>query len=44
MVNAVDYPLAEGLIGEYEGRWELVGEIENVEVGAPDSIKQMIEK
>ena len=35
MVYAVDYLLAEGLIGEYEERWEMVGEIENVEVGAP---------
>src|SRR5262249_34576736 len=43
MVNPVDYFEAEGLIG-YEGRWELVVEIENVEVGVPDSIKQMIEK
>jgi predicted ATPase/DNA-binding winged helix-turn-helix (wHTH) protein len=44
MVNAVDYLVAEGLIVEYEGRWELVVEIEKVEVGVPDSIKQMIEK
>ncbi len=44
MVNAVDYLLAEGLIGEYEESWELAVEIENVEVGVPDSIKQMIEK
>ncbi len=44
MVNAVDYLVAEGLIVEYEESWELVVEIENVEVGVPDSIKQMIEK
>jgi predicted ATPase len=44
MVNAVDYLGAEGLIVECEGRWELVAEIERVEVGVPDSIKQMIEK
>lgn len=44
MVNAVDYLVAEGLIGEREGRWELAVEIERVEVGVPDSIKQMIEK
>lgn len=44
MVNAVDYLVTEGLIGEYEGGWELAVEIENVEVGVPDSIKQMIEK
>src|SRR5262249_42559541 len=44
MVNAVDYLVAEGLIAEGEEGWELVVEIENVEVGVPDSIKQMIEK
>jgi predicted ATPase len=32
------------LIVKHEGAWELVVEIEKVEVGVPDSIKQMIEK
>ena len=44
MVNAVDFLVAEGLIVEHETRWELVVENEKVEVGVPDSIKQMIEK
>jgi DNA-binding winged helix-turn-helix (wHTH) protein/predicted ATPase len=44
MVNAVDYLAAEGLIVEYQGRWQLVVDIEKVEVGVPDSIKRMIEK
>ncbi len=44
MVNAVDYLVAAGLIVEYETGWELGVEIEKVEVGVPDSIKQMIEK
>ncbi len=44
MVNAVDYLVAEGLVAESEEAWELVVEIENVQVGVPDSIKQMIEK
>ncbi|MEW6127834.1 MAG: AAA family ATPase [Acidobacteriota bacterium] len=44
MVNAVDYLVAEGLIVECEGRWTLAVEIERVEVGVPDSIKQMIER
>jgi predicted ATPase/DNA-binding winged helix-turn-helix (wHTH) protein len=44
MVNAVDYLVAEGLVGEHEENWELAVEIENIEVGVPDSIKQMIEK
>src|SRR5438046_9867665 len=44
MVNAVDFLVTEGLIVEHEPGWELVVEIEKVEVGVPDSIKQMIEK
>ena len=44
MVNAVDYLVAEGLIAPCEQSWELCVEIEKVEVGVPDSIKQMIEK
>ena len=44
MVNAVDYLVAERLIGESEESWELVVDIEKVEVGVPDSIKQLIEK
>jgi len=44
MVNAVEYLLTESLIVKHETHWELVGEIEKVEVGVPDSIKQMIEK
>ncbi|HEU4391001.1 MAG TPA: AAA family ATPase [Blastocatellia bacterium] len=44
MVNVVHYLVAEGLIVECEGRWELVAEIEKVHLGVPDSIKQMIGK
>jgi predicted ATPase len=44
MVSAVDYLVAEGLIGGHEESWGLAVEIENVEVGVPDSVKQMIEK
>ncbi|MBV9960598.1 MAG: AAA family ATPase, partial [Acidobacteria bacterium] len=44
MVNVVDYLVAEGLIVRDEERWELTVKIEEVEVGVPDSIKQMIEK
>jgi hypothetical protein len=36
--------VAERLINEYEGSWELAVDSEKVEVGVPDSIKQMIEK
>src|SRR5262249_14879759 len=44
MVNAVDYLVGEGSIAESGGVWELTEEIELVQVGGPDSIKQMIEK
>ncbi|MFY9555657.1 MAG: AAA family ATPase [Blastocatellia bacterium] len=44
MVNAVDYLVSAGLIGEHQKGRELVVEIDKVEVGVPDSIKQMIEK
>ena len=44
MVNAVDYLVAEGFIAESEGSWNLVVEIENVDVSVPESIKHMIEK
>jgi DNA-binding winged helix-turn-helix (wHTH) protein/predicted ATPase len=44
MVNAVDYLVAERAISQFEQSWDLVVKIENVEVGVPDSIKQMIEK
>jgi hypothetical protein len=44
MVNAVDYLVGAGLIAERENTWELVVDLENVQVGVPDNIKQMIEK
>jgi predicted ATPase len=43
MVQAVNHLITEGLIAESEGCWELRVNIEEVEVGVPDSIKQMIE-
>src|SRR5262245_28596721 len=43
MVNAVDFLVAEGLMVNHERGWELAVEIEQVEVGVPDSSKQMIE-
>jgi DNA-binding winged helix-turn-helix (wHTH) protein/predicted ATPase len=44
MVNVVDYLVAESLIKERDGAWELVVEIEKIQLGVPDSIKQLIEK
>ncbi len=44
LVNFVDYLLAQGVLYEQGGRWELRGEIEQLEGGMPDSIRQMIER
>ncbi|MGH8601394.1 MAG: AAA family ATPase, partial [Gammaproteobacteria bacterium] len=44
MVNAVDYLVTEGSIAKVEEVWRLGTEIEKIEMGVPDSIKQMIEK
>ena len=44
MVNAVDFLEAEKLVGQSRQNWELLVEIENVQVGVPESIRQMIEK
>src|SRR5690242_11256055 len=43
MVNAVDYLLESGLIVQ-NGGWNLSVDIDQVEVGVPDNIKQMIER
>jgi len=43
MVHAVNHLISEGLIVESDGYWELGVKIGEVEVGVPDSIKQMIE-
>jgi len=44
MLNAVDYLLADGSIASEQGRWQLIAGIDTVDVGVPDSIKQMIHK
>jgi len=44
MVNAVDYLLREEAIVESDAGWVLATEIEKVEVGVPDGIREMIEK
>jgi len=43
MVNAVDYLLEMGSIVQRDS-WDLVVDINNVEVGVPDNIRQMIER
>jgi predicted ATPase len=44
MVNAVEYLVAQGSIVQREGRWELHRGMAEVEVGVPESLRQMIEK
>jgi len=44
MVNAIEYLLAKDAIVNLENCWQLAAEIANLEVGVPDSIKQMIER
>ncbi|HKC85815.1 MAG TPA: AAA family ATPase, partial [Blastocatellia bacterium] len=44
MVSAVDQLQAEGLIAESAGRWQLRVELAEIEIDAPESVRQMIEK
>ena len=44
LVNAVDYLEAEGLIAKTNGHWGLTVPLGDLEVGVPESIRQMIEK
>jgi len=44
MVNVVDYLLAEGLIIETGEQWELNARLEELEMGVPENIRQMITK
>jgi DNA-binding winged helix-turn-helix (wHTH) protein/tetratricopeptide (TPR) repeat protein len=44
LVNAVDYLQAEGLIAKPNSHWRLTVPLGALEVGVPESIRQMIEK
>jgi len=44
MVNVLDYLLAEGSIIETDEQWQLNAKIEELEVGVPENIRQMITK
>ena len=44
MVNVVQYLIDEGVIAEDEGTWKLRGDLAHVELGVPESVKQLIEK
>jgi predicted ATPase len=42
IVNVVEDLIAQGVIGQREGQWELGATLEDIEVGVPESIQQMI--
>ena len=42
MVNIVEDLLTRGLLGERDGQWELMARIDEVEVGVPENLLQMI--
>jgi tetratricopeptide (TPR) repeat protein len=44
MVNVVNYLVAQRLLVEQEGRWRLAGRLDEITVGVPEGIQQMIEK
>ncbi len=44
MVNVVEYLVTQGVLAPVEGRWELKGRPEDLVVGVPQSLRQMIEK
>ncbi len=44
MVNVVDYLLAAGMIARTDDRWRLQAEFAELQLGVPESIRQMIEK
>jgi DNA-binding winged helix-turn-helix (wHTH) protein/tetratricopeptide (TPR) repeat protein len=44
MVNVVDFLFAQGLIATSNGRWSLNVRLEDLEVGVPENIRQIIAK
>ncbi len=44
MVNVVEYLIHEKLIGERGGQWQLLVELDDVELGVPDNVRYLIEK
>ena len=44
MINIVDYLVAEQVIALDGGGWQLRGELEDIESGIPESVRQLIEK
>src|SRR5215510_12637657 len=43
MVCVVDYLVTQGLLVQREGRWDLQGDLEEIQIEVPASIQQMIE-
>ncbi|MEW6211558.1 MAG: AAA family ATPase, partial [Acidobacteriota bacterium] len=44
VVNVLDYLVSRGAIRQVEGRWTLAADPEEIKVGVPENIRQMIEK
>lgn len=44
MVNVLDDLVTQGVIAEHDGCWQLKGELAEVDVGVPESIRQMLSK
>ncbi len=43
MVNVVDYLVTQGLLVQRDERWGLEGDLEEIQIGVPANIQQMIE-
>jgi predicted ATPase/DNA-binding winged helix-turn-helix (wHTH) protein len=44
MVNVIDYLLDRQIIVEQQGKWQLEGELHEIELGVPENIRHLIEK
>ncbi|HJY81218.1 MAG TPA: hypothetical protein VKK81_09060, partial [Candidatus Binatia bacterium] len=44
MVNVVEHVMAQGALVQVDGRWVLRGGVEEVAVGVPENLRQMIEQ
>lgn len=44
VVNVIDYWIGQGVLAPRDGQWRLMQAIEEVAVGVPDNLRQMIEK
>ena len=44
MVNAVDYMVGQGLVVQTDGGWELKGKGADIQVGVPETLRQMVEQ